>query len=151
MNTRLWTFRQFRSLANEKDSISDWRKRLSPARRATLDIFIDRIAKMSVWPRGICDPIRGKKYKGYWELRWTAEKVEHRIFGYFSGQFLFVMLVGCTHKGKVYDPPSAFETMKDLRRKLDDTKEGMLSVYEPVRIGGDEEQGIPPRPSQRSN
>lgn len=148
MDTRLWTFQQFRSLASEKDSIGDWRKRLSPARMAVLDLFMDRIAKMKTWPLGICDPIRGKENKGYWELRWTAEKVEHRIFGYFGSRpFLFVMLVGCTHKGKVYDPPSAFQTMRDLRRKLDNTKEGVLSVYEPVRIGGDKEQGIPPRPS----
>src|SRR6266853_1078787 len=123
MNTRLWVFNQFRS-ANGRDVISDWRKGLSPARRAVLDVFLDRIAKMRAWPIGICDPIRG--YSGYWELRWTAEKVEHRIFGYYGGPLLFVMLVGCTHKGKVYDPPSAFQTMKERNKKLTERK-GTLS------------------------
>lgn len=138
---RLWSFQQFRS-AGGRDSITDWRSGLSPARRAVFDIFMDRIAKMKVWPNGICDPIRG--HSGYWELRWTAEKVEHRIFGYRGGPLLFVMLVGCTHKGRVYDPSSAFQTMKDRRGKLKN-KEGELSIYEPVRVGGDEEQGVPTR------
>jgi len=135
MNTRLWVFNQFRS-ANGRDVISDWRKGLSPARRAVLDVFLDRIAKMRAWPIGICDPIRG--YSGYWELRWTAEKVEHRIFGYYGGPLLFVMLVGCTHKGKVYDPPSAFQTMNERNKKLTERK-GTLSRYELVNVSGTEE------------
>lgn len=84
---------------------------------------------MAKWPAGICDPLR--VYSGYLELRWTAERVEHRIFGYFKGTFCFVMLVGCTHKQRVYDPPSAFETMKDRRGKLD-KGEASLTAYELV-------------------
>jgi hypothetical protein len=135
MNSKLWTFEQFRS-ASGRDSITDWRKGLSPARRAVFDVFMDRIAKMRAWPSGICDPI--KAHKGYWELRWTAEKVEHRIFGYYGGPLGFVMLIGCTHKGKVYDPPSAFQTMEDRKRKLIN-HEGTLSRYELVEVGGVEE------------
>src|SRR5713226_4016668 len=115
MNQRLWNFNQFRSVSG-RDSISDWRKGLSPARRAVMDVFLDRIAKMRTWPSDICDPIKG--YSGCWELRWTAEKVEHRVFGYYGGPLLFVMLVGCTHKGKVYDPPGAFETMEKRKKSL---------------------------------
>lgn len=132
---QLWRFEQFRS-ANGRDALSDWRKGLSPARRAVFDVFMDRIAKMRSWPSGICDPIRG--YSGYWELRWTAEKVEHRIFGYYAGELLFVMLIGCTHKGKVYDPHNAFQTMEDRKSKLT-RKEGTLSRYELIAISGDEE------------
>ena len=140
---RRWTFEQFRS-ANGREAITDWRRGLSPARRAALDVFLDRISKMSAWPTGICDPITG--HPGCWELRWTSEKVEHRIFGYYGGILRFVMLVGCTHKDGVYNPPSAFETMDDRKRKIE-TKEGTLSRYELVTFGGDEEQGIPTRPS----
>jgi hypothetical protein len=91
---------------------------------------------MSSWPHGICDPLKG--YKDCWELRWTAEKVEHRIFGFYSGRLLFSMLIGCTHKGRIYDPPGVFDTMVDRRRKLA-TGEGTLSAYELVSVGGDEE------------
>jgi hypothetical protein len=130
----LWTFQQFRS-ASGREYLSDWRKGLSPARRAVMDVFMDRIAKMRTWPTGICDPIRG--HSGHWELRWTAEKVEHRIFGYYYGPLQFVALVGCTHKGRVYDPPNAFTTMEERNTKLR-TGEGTLSVYEPASISGDE-------------
>src|SRR5690348_2257898 len=135
MSSRVWTFQQFRS-GSGRDSITDWRKGLSPARRAALDVFLDRIAKMSSWPHGICDPLKG--YKDCWELRWTAGKVEHRIFGFYSGRLLLSMLIGCTHKGRIYDPPGVFDTMVDRRRKLT-TGEGTLSAYELVSVGGDEE------------
>ena len=134
MNQALWNFKQFRS-SSGRDSISDWRRGLSPARRAILDVFLNRISKMQAWPTGICDPIRG--YTGYWELRWTAEKVEHRIFGCYEGPLLFAMLIGCTHKGKVYDPPSAFQTMEDRRKKIN-RKDGTLSIYELAKVGGTE-------------
>jgi transcriptional regulator with XRE-family HTH domain len=87
---RRWKFAQFRSV-NGRDSIIDWRKGLSPARRAVLDVFLDRLSKMREWPSGLCDPIKG--HSGCWEIRWTAEKVEHRIFGYYSGPLSFVMLI----------------------------------------------------------
>jgi hypothetical protein len=122
----IWSFEQFRS-ANDRDAVSDWRRGLSPARRAIMDVFLNRIAKMQSWPSGTCNPLTG--YPGYWELRWTAEKVEHRIFGYYAGPRKFVMLIGCTHKGKVYDPPSAFQTMQDRKGKLT-RGEGTLSIYE---------------------
>jgi hypothetical protein len=122
----LWRFEQFTS-ATERRAITDWRRNvLSPARRAILDTFLDRIAKMESWPIGICSPLRG--YSGKRELRWTAENVEHRIFGYYSGPRTFIMLIGCTHKGKIYDPPGVFETMVDRSRKLQ-TGEGALSEY----------------------
>lgn len=94
---------------------------------------MDRIAKMESWHSGICDPLRG--HSGYWELRWTAEKVEHRIFGYYGGVRLFVMLMGCTHKGRVYDPPEAFQPMKDRKRKVSGG-EGKLVKYDPIPISG---------------
>ena len=75
-----------------------------------------------------------KKIKGHpgcWELRWTAEKVEHRIFGYYDGPKVFAMLVGCTHKGKVYDPSDAFGTLKNRKAQIQ-KKEASLSPYEHV-------------------
>jgi hypothetical protein len=121
-----WRFEQFKS-SKGRQAISDWRKSvLSPARQAIFDTFLDRVAKMEKWPPEICRSLR--KHPGKWELRWTAEKVEHRIFGFYSGPQVFAMLIGCTHKGRIYDPPSSFETMVDRARKLK-TGEGVLSEY----------------------
>jgi hypothetical protein len=103
---------------------------LSPARRAILDVFIDRIAKMNDWPSGICDPLRGRI--GFWELRWTAEKVEHRILGYHGSGKEFIMLIGCTHKGRVYNPAEVFDTMVARRAQIE-SGQGRTSEYRIVR------------------
>ena len=119
---RVWRFKQFRAWSGRR-AIDDWRLRLSPARRAIFDTFLDRIAKMQSWPAGICDPIRN--HAGCWELRWTGEKVEHRIFGYFGEGEEFNMMIGCTHKGKIYDPPGVFETLNQRKRHVQDGKGGL--------------------------
>ena len=123
----LWSFAQYKS-ASGRRVITDWRKNLTPARRASLDLFLNRIGKMETWTPDICKKLKG--YSEFWELRWVAEKVEHRIFGYFDGSRRFVMLAGCTHKGRVYDPPGVFDTINDRKRKLSQS-EGVIANYGP--------------------
>jgi hypothetical protein len=118
----VWRFKQFRAWSGRR-AIDDWRLRLSPTRRAVFDTFMDRIAKMQSWPPGICDPIGN--HAGCWELRWTAEKVEHRILGYFGGGKEFNMMVACVHKGKIYDPPGAFETLDQRKRQVQEGTGGL--------------------------
>ena len=79
-----WRFKQFKP-ASGRRAIDGWK--LSPARRAHLDTFLDRIANK--------------------ELN---------------------MMAGCTHKGKVYDPPGIFETLDRRRRQARDGIGG-LSEY----------------------
>ena len=116
----VWRFNQFKARGGRR-AIDDWK--LSPARRASLDTFLDRIAKMQSWPVGICGPIGN--HAGCWELRWTAEKVEHRIFGYFGFGKQYNMMVGCTHKGKTHDPPGVFETLDQRKRQVQDGTGGL--------------------------
>ena len=83
---------------------------------------------MDTWANGMCDPIRGN-----WELRWVAENVQHRSFGYFgSAPHLFVMLHGCTHKGKVYEPQGCLETV-DTRKKQIAQGKASTVAYELIR------------------
>lgn len=148
MGSWLWAFKQYRSASSGRDAITVWRRRLLPARRAALDTFLDRIAKMRTWPSVICSPLKG--HSGCWELRWTAEKVEHRIFGKFAGSGLFIMFVGCTHKQRIYDPANALETMDDRKRKLI-SGEGVLADYGWKQDEGIAGEGIPPRLGNRPN
>lgn len=121
----VWRFQQFKTWSG-RAVIADWRNSLLPARKAVFDLFLNRIAKMESWPNGICDPI--KKHSRCWELRWTSERVEHRIFGFYGAAKQFNMMVGCTHKGNVYDPPGAFDTLD--RRKADvENGKGVLDEY----------------------
>ena len=138
----VWRFSQYQAWTRRR-AIDDWRKSLSPARRAIFDTFLDRIAKMQNWPTGICDPI--KNHVGCWELRWAAEKVEHRILGYYGGEKEFRMMVGCTHKGKIYDPPGAFEILDERKAKVE-KGEGGLSEYR-----GHERKSLSPRNGGSAN
>lgn len=121
----VWKFKQFKT-ASGRRVICDWKKRFPSRRRqAIFDVFMDRIAKMNSWTVDDCKPI--KNHPGCRELRWTAEKVEHRIFGYF-GEKEFFMMVGCTHKQKIYDPSSAFDTLDD-RKKAVANRTGQVDEY----------------------
>ena len=124
------SFQQFQS-ASGRAVISDWRKRLSPARRAIFDMFLNRLAKMDRWDNGICKKLKGNQ--GCWELRWPAEKVEHRVFGYYGQLSTFVMVIACTHKGKVYDPTDAFGTLTERLKKIE-RREGEIVDYDEYRF-----------------
>ena len=95
------------------------------------DMYMDRYSKLSEWDTGWHKPLTN--HKGCSELRFKAEKVQHRILGYIASPKCFAMLVGCTHKQKVYDPPSAFDTLDDRKSKIA-RGEGALVAYklEPI-------------------
>jgi hypothetical protein len=103
-----------------------------------MDVFLKRMVTMAVWPSGLWEPLKG--YSGCRELRWTSEKVEHRIFGYQEAD-LFIMLVGCTHKQNVYHPHGTFQTLKDRISKLD-RKEAYICEYPLRTTDGDEREGV---------
>lgn len=52
------------------------------------------------------------------EIRFFANKLQHRVFGFFLlDASQYVMLIGATKKGKTYTPRDAVETARN-RRKL---------------------------------
>jgi hypothetical protein len=67
-----------------------------------------------------------KKAKGLGELRWTSERKEHRLLGFFrSGSWYAV--IGCTHKQNIYSPADALATA--VRRK-DEIQNGEIETVE---------------------
>lgn len=116
-----WKFLQYESPAGRK-SIEDWRNEIprgSP--RADMDNFLKLLAKSTHWSNS--DDIRalkGRRYRGLTELRWRSGRVPYRLIGYCQGQpgistsGEYVLLIGCTHNAKKYDPPSALETVSRL-------------------------------------
>ncbi len=87
------------------NKIGEWYQGLSVQGRADADEFIKLMRRTSEWKMPHYRPLL-KGYKGLGELRWTSGRKEHRLIGYLHrGTFFAVM--GCTHKGKVYDPTDA--------------------------------------------
>jgi hypothetical protein len=95
------------------DKIADWYNGLSAQGRADTDEFIKNMRKTDEWKMPHYRP-RLKGYAGLGELRWTSEKKEHRMIGYLRGGVFFAVM-GCTHKGSIYDPANAL--VESDRRK----------------------------------
>ena len=56
--------------------------------------------------------------EGIGELRWQAGKRQHRLLGFFDGDTWYAVL-GCTHKQRVYQPPSSLETAKKRKKQIE--------------------------------
>jgi hypothetical protein len=66
--------------------------------------------------------LKGKaKAHRLWELRFTADDRAHRIIGCFSDgvRMRAILLIGCTHKQNVYDPPEAIKTAITRKTSLE--------------------------------
>lgn len=59
--------------------------------------------------------------KGLGELRWTSEKKEHRLVGFLQGGAFFAVM-GCTHKGQIYDPADALDQAKKRKSQIQTDK-----------------------------
>jgi hypothetical protein len=85
--------------------------------------------KLEVWGYPHLKPLHGKPLKGLHELRWKSQGVPHRIGGYFASADQFVMLIGCTHNAKKYDPPDALSETILVRKKQLQNREASLREY----------------------
>jgi len=116
MDEQLKPVRCYESLAGN-NKIADWYDDLSAQEQADADEFIKDMRKTADWKMPNYRP-RLKGYEGLGELRWTSEKKEHRLIGYLrAGTFFAVM--GCTHKGKVYDPPDALDQASKRKSQIE--------------------------------
>jgi hypothetical protein len=97
-----------------RNKISDWYEDLSPQDKAAADAFVGAMHMKLEWDWPEYRKSMKGAARGLGELRWSSQRVEHRLIGYFhDGNW--VALLGCTHKGKVYSPSGALETA--LQRK----------------------------------
>lgn len=102
------------------NKIADWYKDLSVQERADADEFIKNMRKTEEWKLPKYRP-RLKGYKGLGELRWTSDKKEHRLIGYLQGGSFFAVM-GCTHKGTVYDPADALDQADKRKSQIQNGK-----------------------------
>jgi hypothetical protein len=82
--------------------ITAWLAGSAEARAA----FRVRVVNMALTPRPFWHKKQFRKLEGdLCELKWKAENSEWRALG-FDYEGYFVMVLGCIHKGGVYDPPN---------------------------------------------
>ena len=120
-----------------RDKIEDWYARLSTQERADTDEFLMVMRRIPAtdWRMPHYRPklagIKGsdaRKAKGLGELRWSSEKKEHRLLGFFwAGGWCAV--IGCTHKQRVYSPRDALVTAA-LRKDEVQRGEAITTEYD---------------------
>ena len=117
----LWLLYQYVSPMGRK-AIDDWRKRdlAIGGPRVDLDVFLKNLVKQREWEYPDRGYLKGDRYRGLTELRWKSGGKPHRIFGYELREFEYLMLVGCTHNKRKYDPPDAMETARRRRREIEE-------------------------------
>jgi hypothetical protein len=101
----------------QNNKIADWYESLSAQGRSDMDEFIKDMRKTAQWQLPNYRPkLHG--YRGLGELKWVSGKKEHRLIGYLESGTFFAMM-GCTHKGKVYDPTDALDEAAKRKSRIE--------------------------------
>jgi hypothetical protein len=119
-------FLDFRSAAGN-NLIAAWYCAQSVECRAMFDSLLDTLSEMREW--------RYPEFKrlddGLGEIRWQEGKVQHRVIGcWWKQPSGFLLLIGCTHKQKIYSPPDALATADARRRGLLFQNKGSVCDHE---------------------
>lgn len=84
-----------------------------------MDQFLKTLSKKKTWEYPDIVWLKGKNYSGLSELRWKSERIPHRLLGYALSHDQYLVLIGCTHNSKKYDPPEAMESARERRRQIE--------------------------------
>jgi hypothetical protein len=103
--------------------IAEWYCDISVDARAMFDTLLDVLAKEAVWKYPEFKPLDD----GLGEIRWKCDNKQHRVIGCrWKVPSGYLLLIGCTHKQKIYSPPDAIATADKRRRGLVFKKEGFV-------------------------
>lgn len=110
MFAQLWTFRDL--VVGSKNVIEDWLKKEPIAvtlQMGTLLKDCSKVLQHSHW--GHFKHLKGgPRSEKIWEIGFTSEKRQYRLFGIFTGKSKeAILLLGCYHKERKYTPTDAFE------------------------------------------
>jgi len=113
-----WTFANYGS-AGPSNPITEWKRtKLSIQQRADLNYLLGVLRNQREWSERDFRP-RLKGYEGISEIKLKSEDVQIRLVGCFKPGFRYVFLIGCTHKGSVYDPHRCLDTADRRKREID--------------------------------
>lgn len=95
------------------DAIEDWYQRMSDEGRDMLDSLLKNNSKVADPRQWIgCKMLQGEcKKHGIWEWKFFSDGCQQRLLGVFGeDRKTAIFLIGCSHKGKVYQPPECLVT-----------------------------------------
>lgn len=107
--------------------IAEWYCGTSVESRAMLDALLDVLSKKKEWTA----PEFKHLGDGLGEIRWKCDGKQHRVIGSWQNEPSgFWLLIGCTHKQKIYSPPDAIATAGKRLRGILNEKKGRVEQHE---------------------
>lgn len=112
----LWRFMDYCSPAGN-NLVEEWYWGLPEEAQAEFDVTLKTLSITEDW-RGLSE-FDSLGRDGLCEIRFKAAKVQYRPAGFFGpGPKCFSIYVGCCKKGKIYNPPDAFDLAIKRRSKV---------------------------------
>ena len=118
----IWTYFDFVSPAGN-NQIVEWLDDLTIQERSDLDAMLEFMSKQQQWSEPNFKSLSGKKHQGLGEFRFKSQQgTPLRLIGT-KGDTpnSFIFLIGCSHRGKKYDPPAALDTAAKRKKQLANT------------------------------
>jgi hypothetical protein len=120
--------------------IAEWYCGISVESRAMFDDLLDAMSKTSTWRK----PFFKTLGDGLGEIRWKCDNKQHRVIGcWWKNPNGYLLLIGCTHKQNIYDPPDAIKRADKRRRGIQFSKTGSVCEHENPKDCTPQEQTIP--------
>lgn len=107
--------------------IAEWYCDISVEARAMFDALLDVLSKKTEWTAPEFKRLRG----GLGEIRWKCDGRQHRIIGCWQKEPPgFWLLIGCTHKQNIYNPPDAIATAGKRLKGILNERKGRVERHE---------------------
>jgi hypothetical protein len=120
--------------------ISEWYCSQPVECRAMFDDLLDILAKKAAWKY----PEFKRLENGLGEIMWRFGKVQHRMIGCsWKAPSGYLLLIGCTHKQDIYNPPDAIETADKRRRGLLFERKGSVCEHASPEDCAPSQQRVP--------
>jgi hypothetical protein len=128
--------------AGPSNPITRWKKnQLSTQQRADVNTLLGVLRNQRQWSKQDFRP-RLRGYDGLSEIKLKSENVQIRLVGCFKPGQRYVILIGCTHKGSVYDPRACLDTAERRKREID-REEVQISEHSVSDDEEPEEESVP--------
>jgi hypothetical protein len=115
-----WKLFDFVSPAGRNLILKWYSSDLTCGEQARLDSLMAILRKKHVWGYPEFKMLSGQQ-KGLGEIRLSGDRRAIRLVGFHRpGVAEFILLIGCTKKGRSYEPPNALETAVIRKRQVDE-------------------------------
>lgn len=114
---RVWAFVEYLT-SGSRGAISKWVQNIQVEAKDDFHDLLNHLeaAQRDLWIRPDYDTLTPPDVG---EIRWKSGGKQHRVLGFFKvEEKQYVMLIGATHKGRIYTPADAIKTARERKQDV---------------------------------